>query len=560
MQFNRENIIELAFFLGLGALGFVLFLGAAPLFDWDEINFAESAREMLVTGNFFQVQINYEPFWEKPPLFFWMQALSMKIFGVNEFAARFPNAIIGLFTVWALYYSGLKFKNRLLARILAGLYLATFLPVIYFKSGIIDPVFNFFIFMGLFQIMIYEQLKMNDPEAAKKDDTPWSAGFWIGIATLTKGPVALLVSLMIYGLYKAIFDKFRIPLIATLKFLGAWVLLVLGWYGIETLVHGPWFVETFIQYQIELFSKPVAGHQQPFYYHIVVFIVGCFPLSAFAFRGMFVKNEDQTIQMIKRFMLVWFWSILVLFSIVATKIIHYSSLLYFPGVFLAAIYIYQLIQKDEKVGWDVWTILGLGLVVWGIVPSLINWVVENRLWIGQQLNDPFARAQLRADIAWSGWEWLIGFVFLLASCWNLWQLKQKKYLPYIYFQLVFGLLFVNLTYKYTLPKIAEYTQGAPLKFYEQLQGKDVYVLTAGYKSYLPYFYGRVKPSFKEEATDKEWLISGEVDKDVYLSTKITKVTDDFKVRYRAFEKLYEAGGFVFFVRKKSTSLRVKAIP
>ena len=50
-------------------------LGAFNLFDWDEINFAESSREMLFSENFFQVQVNYEPFHEKPPLFFWLQDL-----------------------------------------------------------------------------------------------------------------------------------------------------------------------------------------------------------------------------------------------------------------------------------------------------------------------------------------------------------------------------------------------------------------------------------------------------------------------------------------------------
>ena len=59
------------------------FLGQIHLFDWDEINFAEAAREMLVAGDWFNVQINFEPFWEKPPLFIWIQALFMTIFCVN---------------------------------------------------------------------------------------------------------------------------------------------------------------------------------------------------------------------------------------------------------------------------------------------------------------------------------------------------------------------------------------------------------------------------------------------------------------------------------------------
>src|SRR5664280_359919 len=83
---------------------FIPFLGSVHLFDWDEINFAESAREMIVTGNFSRVQIDFHPFWEKPPLFFWIQVLSMKLFGINEFAARLPNAIIGIVTLLTLYF------------------------------------------------------------------------------------------------------------------------------------------------------------------------------------------------------------------------------------------------------------------------------------------------------------------------------------------------------------------------------------------------------------------------------------------------------------------------
>jgi 4-amino-4-deoxy-L-arabinose transferase-like glycosyltransferase len=68
-------------------------IGSSALFDWDEVNFAECAREMIVSKDYFNVTINFQAFWEKPPLFIWMQALSMLIFGVNEFAARFPNVI-----------------------------------------------------------------------------------------------------------------------------------------------------------------------------------------------------------------------------------------------------------------------------------------------------------------------------------------------------------------------------------------------------------------------------------------------------------------------------------
>ena len=96
---------QLYFILGAAQL-FLPGLGAVHLFDRNKINFAEIAREMIVTGDWLRPQIDYQPFHEKPPLFMWLQALSMKLIGINEYAARFPNAICGVITLLFLYRSG----------------------------------------------------------------------------------------------------------------------------------------------------------------------------------------------------------------------------------------------------------------------------------------------------------------------------------------------------------------------------------------------------------------------------------------------------------------------
>ena len=95
---------------GLALLFFLPCLGSVHLFDWDEINFAECAREMLLTGDWFRPQVDFEPFWEKPPLFFWFQAASMSIFGVGEFAARLPNALCGVATLLLVYRIGTNIR------------------------------------------------------------------------------------------------------------------------------------------------------------------------------------------------------------------------------------------------------------------------------------------------------------------------------------------------------------------------------------------------------------------------------------------------------------------
>src|ERR1700733_1029109 len=144
---------------GIGALLFLPFLDKVHLFDWDEINFAECAREMIVAKKYFLVTINYLPFWEKPPLFIWMQTLCMSIFGISDYAARLPNAICGIATFVVLFKIGTLCKNWRfgLAWVLA--YAGSLLPHFYFKSGIIDPWFNFFIFTAIYFFMRVQMQK-----------------------------------------------------------------------------------------------------------------------------------------------------------------------------------------------------------------------------------------------------------------------------------------------------------------------------------------------------------------------------------------------------------------
>lgn len=533
----------------IGLIGFLLFLDVPPLFDWDEVNFAESAREMIVSGNYLQVQIDFQPFYEKPPFFFWLQALSMHVFGVNAFAARFPNAIMGVITLLLLYQTGHQWKGQLMGRIISGLYLGTMLSTIYFKTGIIDPVFNGLIFLGMIQLIRFERLRKTEPASDQLEGLPYAAGFWIALATLTKGPVALLITMVVYGLYKAIFDRFRIPILPALKFFGAWTLLVAGWYGVITLIYGIGFLEYFINYQAELFTQNVAGHQQPFYYHFVVFVLGCFPLSAFAFRGMFHRSTEPDSQLILRWMNIWFWSVMIIFSIATTKIVHYSSMLYFPGVFLGGHYLFQKIKKEESLTWDVYLIWGLGAIVWGIIPIGINWFMASLPEMVKFVDAPLVAASMQLSVAWTGWEWMIGALFLMGLMGTLYLFLQKQYLRAIMVQAVVTLLFVNLQYAITLPKVSQYTQSVLSDFYEELKGKDVYIMTEGHKTYLPYFIREVLPQEKPNRPDKLWLTEGSIDKDVYLSVPQHKIDAAFRETFRNFDRLYAKGGYAFYLRK-----------
>src|SRR6218665_2677155 len=153
----KLSVVQINICIALFAIAlFVPFLGQAHLFDWDEINFAECAREMIVSKDYFSVTIDFAPFWEKPPLFIWLSALSMNIFGVNEFAARFPNALCGVVTLLLIFNTGRRLYDNRMGLLWVLCYAASTLPQFYFKSGIIDPWFNLFIFSGIYFFVLFK--------------------------------------------------------------------------------------------------------------------------------------------------------------------------------------------------------------------------------------------------------------------------------------------------------------------------------------------------------------------------------------------------------------------
>lgn len=555
---------EILILAGIGLVSFLPFLGAAPLFDWDEINFAESAREMIVSGNYFQVQINFEPFWEKPPLFIWMQVACMKIFGINEFSARLPNAIIGVFTLCMLYIEGTRLGGKTFGRLVTAFFFATVLPFAYFKSGIIDPTFNFFIFLGLMQIIRYELHLKGISNGEIQDQSPsnryplW-AGFWIGVATLTKGPVALLVTFLIYLAYKLAWDRKKISLRPMLPFTLVFLAVILSWFGGIVLLTEDGFetVRKFIVYQAELFSQDVAGHARPFYYHALVFTFGCFPMAAFAYRGMTLRPEEGDKKHLKRFMVAWFWVVMVLFSIATTKIVHYSSLLYFPGAFLAAMYFEEMLEGKKKAKWDIYLLYGFGMLFFGALVGSVNWLVNflagGDIFIGEGA-DGYIAGALLADVAWTGWEFLPGLLFFLVLAVNLYFLIQKKYRRWLMVQVIAMPLYINAVNILVLPRIADHTQNTAVRFFEEMADEDVYIMVDGYKTYAHYFYGRIQLFAHPEIPLDErgaWMARGPIDKPVWLVTKSlrNRAPDFGSVWFPQFELMNREGGFDFFLRK-----------
>ena len=540
---KKQGNLYLTIIILSGILFFIPFLGKVHLFDWDEINFAESAREMIVTGNYHRVQINFQPFWEKPPFFFWLQVGAMKLFGVNEFAARFPNAIFGIITLVTFFLIGKKYKSSRFGFIWAVSYLGTFLPHLYFKSGIIDPVFNYFIFIGIY----FMYLDISGNFLKNKYLYPSLAGLFIGLATLTKGPVGLLVFLISFFVY-FLFTKFRnFPNIKKISlFILFFTLVCLLWFGEEIMNHGFWFLKEFLTYQVDLFMHPVASHGEPFYYHFVVVFIGCFPISIIALPVMFGKKVDVT-KDFSRLMKILFWTVMILFSITTTKIVHYSSLTYIPLSFMATCYLDWLIVNQQKMKISLLILIGFMGFVFSFLLAALPYVANHHQLILPYLKDPFAKASLNISVNWSGFESYIGIIYFIAVIFAIIFFNKKqnwKGLLFLFYSTAICLFIYLLA---VVPKIEKYSQGPAIEFYKTLQGKDVYVWPIGFKSYAQYFYAKKPASSVYGEADQKFLLKGAITKPAYFVVKVTNTS--FDSTCNKCNLIKQQGGFKFYKRE-----------
>jgi 4-amino-4-deoxy-L-arabinose transferase-like glycosyltransferase len=533
------------------ALLFIPYLGHVHLFDWDEINFAECSREMMVLNDYSRVYVNFQPFWEKPPMFFWMQSTCMHVFGVKEFAARLPNAICGIATLIILYCCGRRLYDHRFGLLWAMAYGGSLFTNMYFKSGIIDPWFNLFIFLSLYFAILYHW-KRNQFDLADLKHSPVyyiaAAGLFMGLAILTKGQVALMLFIMTAGVYWLMNRlRFFFSVWHILLFVLASVLVMLTWYGYETAKNGPWFIQEFLKYQYRLFSTHDAGQKGFFGYHYVVILFGCFPASVIAIRSFFrspgTAKYDRDF---RKWMLILFWVVTILFTIVKSRIIHYSSMAWFPVTFLAAYTLYNWEWRNMPYRkWMSWALTFVGGVV-AIAIIALPVVARQLQRIMPYVRDEFARANMEADVTWSGWESLIGGLFLGVIISGIIFLRKQQFTRAAYTLFGGTAIVIFLASAILVPKFERYSQGAAIDFYKERKGEDCYVHPLGYKTYAHLFYFQKPKPDNPNSYDQNWLLTGDIDKPVYFVTKVDRL--ERIGDYPELKELYRKNGFVFYKR------------
>jgi len=306
-------------------------LGLAPLFDYDETIYAQTAADMMHLGEWIVPTANGMQFFEKPPFTYYMMDICFTLFGENAFAARLPSAIFTLLTALLLFRFGRDMHSPKFGMAASLIFLSMLEVGLLAHAAILDAVLNFFIAACLLNYLRWLQTD-------ERRHALWCAAM-MGAAVSIKGPVGAVVPIMIIIADRLIAGDLKRTL-ANIPWLSALLLLFVTatpWYLMILIQQGPGFLYEFIMvHNIGRALSPMQGHGGGWHYYIVVFAVSVLPWLAFMpwlarrWRAGSVESLDGWI----RLGLLWTIIVLVLFTFAQTKLPHYISCLY-PGVALA---------------------------------------------------------------------------------------------------------------------------------------------------------------------------------------------------------------------------------
>jgi 4-amino-4-deoxy-L-arabinose transferase-like glycosyltransferase len=303
-------------------------LGGFPLFDADEGRNAEVGREMAVTNDYVMPRLDGLPYLDKPILYFAAEAACMEVLGANELAARLPALLFTLATAAVLFAFARRVWGEEQAWIAAIVMLSLPLTMAFSRTVIFDSALTFFI-VGAIVAFYF---------AVEDGGKRWTLLAWAAIAfgVLTKGPVAILLPLIIAIPFALLRKRFRA--------LWSW-----GGLAIFIVIIAPWVwaisraVPDFLHYVVvtetaqRLATKALKRTGPPWYF-IPYLLGGALPWSFVALFG--TRRDDVRARDARLYVILWIVIPFVFFSISQSKRPQYI-LPVMPAVALLVAYLWS---------------------------------------------------------------------------------------------------------------------------------------------------------------------------------------------------------------------------
>ncbi len=316
-----------ALLLALGLLAYLPGLGGYGALDPTDSFFLESAREMVETGKYLLPLNNYEPWLDKPILFFWMVCGAYKLFGLTPFVGRLPAALSGIATALCIFY-GCRGLIPQRTAFLAGLIFLS-LPLVSIGSHICLTDTTLTLLIAATTLFLWKGL-------VKKSTPDLLIGYLAcGLGLLCKGPIAailsgivILPSLMLGT--RSLADTMRLSLrMKPILGLILVALIALPWYALAGFATNGEFLQKFFIEQNFGRMVGTVNHQQPWYFYIPIFFAGFAPwcllpiFSTGLVRRSFSRVGIWRSRGLFRLSLIWFVVVMGMFTCIKTKLPWY---------------------------------------------------------------------------------------------------------------------------------------------------------------------------------------------------------------------------------------------
>ena len=356
---RSHHVLLLLALLALSGLLFFLGLGDLGLTDRDEGRNAEAGREMFESGDRLTPTFNGDLRVTKPVFIYWLMDQSYHVFGVNEFAARFPSALFGVGLILIHYLFLVQQRDRTVA-LFGGLMLLLNLEILGLgRMALTDSVLIFFTTASLYGFW----LGLHGTGGVRR----WIWMFYIGmaLATLTKGPVGFAVPLIAAALYLTwtrrwpLYWQNGVPLAGTVLL----ILLASPWYAAMFLIHGDAYATPAKAHTIGRFLNPMEGHQGTIFFYFPVLLLGFFPWSALlpvplyrALKDWYLARRGRTqpdptgTSELELFAALWLVGTFVFFTASATRLPHYIGPLFPAAALLTVSYWSRCLQDSTTRG------------------------------------------------------------------------------------------------------------------------------------------------------------------------------------------------------------------
>jgi 4-amino-4-deoxy-L-arabinose transferase-like glycosyltransferase len=309
--------------LGCTVVWFALLAGR-PLYDPDEGRYAEIPREMLSGGDWVIPHLNALVYLEKPPLQYWLTALTFKGFGQNEFTARLCTGVAGFLSLVTVFLLGRTLWG-LDAGVRALSYTAaSMLFVLLGHQLTLDMLLCFFLLAALGCFLVAQVRRENSGRWRY-----WMLGCWaaMALAVLTKGLIGVLIPAATLGLY--VLWQRDWPLLRTLNLRwGAplFAVIAVPWFVLAARENAQFLRFIFIREHLQRFLTPIEHRSEPWWFFVPVLIVGIAPWLPQAVRALIPSGASRLPQGrfdVSRMLWIWCTFIFIFFSLSDSKLIPY---------------------------------------------------------------------------------------------------------------------------------------------------------------------------------------------------------------------------------------------